>query len=126
MTWLTEEQLIYLHDELIRATGGSQGLRDKNLLQSALYSPLQTFDSSELFPTIQQKAARLACGLTQNHPFVDGNKRIGAHAMLVFLALNDIQLDFTQEELIHIFLDLASNNSDYNTLLIWIRSHGRK
>lgn len=53
MTWLTEEQLIYLHDELIRATGGSQGLRDKNLLQSALYSPLQTFDSSELFPTIQ-------------------------------------------------------------------------
>lgn len=67
MTWLTEEQLIYLHDELIRATGGSQGLRDKNLLQSALYSPLQTFDSSELFPTIQQKATRLACGLTQNH-----------------------------------------------------------
>lgn len=57
MTWLTEEQLIYLHDELIRATGGSQGLRDKNLLQSALYSPLQTFDSSELFPAIQQKAA---------------------------------------------------------------------
>ena len=106
MTWLTEEQLIYLHDELIRATGGSQGLRDKNLLQSALYSPLQTFES-ELFPTIQQKAARLACGLTQNHPFVDGNKRIGAHAMLVVLELNGIQLHYTQRELADTFVTFA-------------------
>ena len=122
MTWLTEEQLIYLHDELIRATGGSQGLRDKNLLQSALYSPLQTFDSSELFPTIQQKAARLACGLTQNHPFVDGNKRIGAHAML---ELNGIQLHYTQRELADTFLQLAASEIGYDELLAWLTSHIR-
>ena len=125
MTWLTEEQLIYLHDELIRATGGSQGLRDKNLLQSALYSPLQTFDSSELFPTIQQKAARLACGLTQNHPFVDGNKRIGAHAMLVVLELNGIQLHYTQRELTDTFLRLAASEIGYDELLAWLTSHIR-
>ena len=125
MTWLTEEQLIYLHDELIRATGGSQGLRDKNLLQSALYSPLQTFDSSELFPTIQRKAARLACGLTQNHPFVDGNKRIGAHAMLVVLELNGIQLHYTQRELADTFLQLAASEIGYDELLAWITSHIR-
>ena len=92
MTWLTEEQLVYLHDELIRATGGSQGLRDKNLLQSALYSPLRTFDSSKLFPTIQQKAARLACGLTQNHPFVDGNKRTALAVLIVLSDLNGLNL----------------------------------
>lgn len=125
MTWLTEEQLIYLHDELIRATGGSQGLRDKNLLQSALYSPLQTFDSSELFPTIQQKVARLACGLTQNHPFVDGNKRIGAHAMLVVLELNGIQLHYTQRELADTFLQLAASEIGYDELLAWLTSHIR-
>lgn len=125
MTWLTEEQLIYLHDELIRATGGSQGLRDKNLLQSALYSPLQTFDSSELFLTIQQKAARLACGLTQNHPFVDGNKRIGAHAMLIVLELNGIQLHYTQRELADTFLQLAASEIGYDELLAWLTSHIR-
>ena len=125
MTWLTEEQLIYLHDELIRATGGSQGLRDKNLLQSALYSPLQTFDSSELFPTIRQKAARLACGLTQNHPFVDGNKRIGAHAMLVVLELNGIELHYTQRELADTFLQLAASEIGYDELLAWLTSHIR-
>ena len=125
MTWLTEEQLIYLHDELIRATGGSQGLRDKNLLQSALYSPLQTFDSSELFPTIRQKAARLACGLTQNHPFVDGNKRIGAHAMLVVLELNGIQLHYTQREFADTFLQLAASEIGYDELLAWLTSHIR-
>ena len=125
MTLLTEKQLIYLHYELIRATSGSQGLRDKNLLQSALYSPLQTFDSSELFPTIQQKAARLACGLTQNHPFVDGNKRIGAHAMLVVLELNGIQLHYTQRELADTFLQLAASEIGYDELLAWLTSHIR-
>ena len=93
MTWLTEEQRIYLHDELIRATGGSQGLRDKNLLQSALYSPLQTFDSSELFPTIQQKSARLACGLTQNLRLL---MEINASVRMPCLScLNSTEFNFT-------------------------------
>ena len=95
-------------------------------MESAIASPFQTFSSIEFYPTIEEKAARLGYGLASNHCFLDGNNRICAHAMLVFLALNDIQLDFTQEELIQIFLDLASSNSDYNTLLVWIRSHERK
>ena len=115
-----------LHSELIRETGGVDGLRDEGLLDSALNAPFQGFGDTDTFPSLQQKGARLGYGLICNHTFVDGNKRIGAHAMLVFLALNDIQLDFTQEELIKIFLDLASGNSDYNTLLVWIRSHERK
>ena len=86
----------------------------------------QSLGGVDIYESLEEKAANLLYFVTKNHSFIDGNKRIGAHAMLVFLALNDIQLDFTQEELIQIFLDLASNNSDYNTLLIWIRSHERK
>lgn len=103
-----------------------EGIRDESLLESAIALPFQTFSSKEIYPTIEEKTARLGYGLVSNHCFIDGNKRIGAHAMLVFLALNDIQLDFTQEELIQFFLDLASSNSNYNTLLVWIRNHKRK
>lgn len=126
MKYLTKEQVIYLHKQLIQEFGGMEGIRNEGLLESAIASPFQTFSLKEFYPSIEEKAARLGYGLVSNHCFIDGNKRIGAHAMLVFLALNDIQLDFTQEELIQIFLDLASGNSDYNALLVWIRSHERK
>lgn len=122
MIWLTKEQVLYLHSELIRATGGLDGLRDDNMLQSALFAPMQTYDDTELFPTLIDKAVRLACGLTQNHPFIDGNKRIGAHAMLVVLALNGISLDYTQKELSDIFLKLASGQIHFKELREWVYS----
>lgn len=126
MIWLTKEQVIHLHSELIASTGGLDGLRDDNLLQSALLSPMQTYNSKELFPTIIDKAARLACGLTQNHPFIDGNKRIGAHAMLVVLALNGISLSYSQQELSDMFLQLAADKLSYESLRGWVYSRIRK
>lgn len=126
MIWLTKEQVIRLHSELIAATGGLDGLRDENLLQSALLSPMQTYDSKELFPTIIDKAVRLACGLTQNHPFIDGNKRIGAHAMLIILALNGISLSYSQKELSDVFLQLAADEVSFEELRDWVYSHIRK
>jgi death-on-curing protein len=123
MIWITKEQVLFLHSELIQATGGLDGLRDDNLLQSALLSPLQTYDGVELFPSLIDKAARLACGLTQNHPFIDGNKRIGAHAMLVILTLNGISLDYTQKELSDIFMQLAQGKIAFEGLRDWIYSH---
>ena len=100
MIVLTKVQVIALHDQLISETGGDGGLRDEGLLESALNAPFQSFDGVEPFPSIQQKAARLGFGLIKNHPFVDGNKRIGAHAMLVFLELNRIELQYTQDDLV--------------------------
>ena len=123
MIWLSEHQVLYLHSELVKATGGSDGLRDDNLLQSALLSPMQTYSSVELFPSLIDKAVRLACGLTQNHPFIDGNKRIGAHAMLVTLKLNGISLSYTQQELSSVFLELASGEIAYEKLKVWVHSH---
>ena len=99
MIILSKQQIIFMHTELIRQTGGSDGIRDNALLDSALAAPFQEFSGQELFPTIQLKAARLGYGLIKNHAMIDGNKRIGAHAMLMFLALNGIELEYTQKEL---------------------------
>jgi death-on-curing protein len=88
MIRLAIKQVIALHDELIRETGGLSGLRDAGLLESALSAPFAAFDGVSAYPTIEAKAARLAYGLIKNHPFADGNKRIGILAALSFLELN--------------------------------------
>ncbi len=85
MKRLSKEQILLLHTQLIEQTGGSNGVRDYSLLESALETPFQTFLDTDLYPTVQAKTARLGYGLIKNHPMVDGNKRIGTHAMLVFL-----------------------------------------
>ena len=123
MIRLSKEQIILLHTQLIEETGGSDGIRDHGLLESALETPFQSFDGVDLYPTIQAKAARLGFGLIKNHSMIDGNKRIGAHAMLVFLALNGIELSYTQKELYEVILSIASNNLGYDDLLDWILKH---
>ena len=78
MKKLTREQILMLHAQLINQTGGSNGVRDYSLLESAIESPFQSFDGEELYPTIQSKAARLGLCLIKNHCMIDGNKRIGS------------------------------------------------
>lgn len=126
MIWLTKKQLIFLHSEIVKATGGSDGLREEGILESALVAPFQSYGGVDLFPSVISKAARLACGLTENHPFVDGNKRIGAHAMLVVLNLNGVELSYTQDEFSAIFLQLASGTISFEGLREWLKSHLRK
>ena len=123
MIFLSKEQILLMHDQLIEETGGSKGLKDEGMLESAPAAPFQSFDDKDLFPSVYQKAARLGYGLASNHAFVDGNKRIGAHAMLVFLALNRIRLDYTQEELSDLFLGVADDEKGYSDVLNWIVIH---
>lgn len=123
MKILNKRQVLLLHRHLVEETGGSSGLRDEGLLESALNAPFQSFGDTSAYPSLQQKAARLCYGLVQNHPFVDGNKRIGAHAMLVFLALNGVELSYTQRELADIILQVASGEKSYDELLAWILTH---
>lgn len=125
MIRLTKQQVIALHDELIREIGGISGLRDEGLLDSALTAPFQSFGGQSPYQSLQQKAARLGFGLVQNHPFIDGNKRIGAHVMLVFLAINGIDLDYTQDDLSGIFLEVAAGSTDFSGLLQWLLDHER-
>lgn len=123
MIKLTKRQILKLHEQLLRETGGSDGLRDEGLLESALEAPFQSYGNQELFPTIQAKAARLGFGLIKNHAMVDGNKRIGTHAMLVFLVINGIELQYTQQELYTAILAVASGKVGYEELLRWILEH---
>lgn len=111
------------HSKLIQQTGGSEGVRDYNLLDSALETPFQSFGGDELYPTIQAKAARLGYGLIKNHCMIDGNKRIGTHSMLVFLALNGIELKYMQKELYETILDVAAGKIEYEDLLQWVLDH---
>ncbi|MBR4895192.1 MAG: type II toxin-antitoxin system death-on-curing family toxin [Clostridia bacterium] len=123
MKLLSERQIVLMHEQLIRATGGADGIRDEGLLEAAVFAPYQTLGDTELFPSIEEKAARLGFGLVKNHAFTDGNKRIGAHAMLVFLALNGVDVTYTQKELSDIILQIASGEREYADLLLWIRTH---
>jgi len=123
MKKLTRKQVLAMQEGLIAEFGGISGVRDEGLFESALATPHQTFDGQELLPTTQQKAVRLGFGLIMNHPFVDGNKRIGAHAMLVTLAMNGIRLEYTQEELCSIILEVASGNVSFDGLLDWVLNH---
>lgn len=112
-----------MHSELVEQTGGGNGIRDEALLESALEQPFQSFDGEDLYPSIQAKAARLGFGLVKNHSLLDGNKRIGAHAMLVFLALNGINLQYTQDELSTTILGVADGSRTPDDLLEWILTH---
>jgi len=123
MIRLTTKQVISLHSSLIEATGGTDGVRDMGLLESALEAPFQTFGGKDLYPALIQKAARLGHSLISNHPFVDGNKRIGIHTMLVFLAANGVEIECTQKELTDVGLSLADGTMNAEKLLIWLSSH---
>ena len=123
MIRLTKNQVLMLHKQLIDEYGGSCGVRDEKLLESALETPFQAYGGEDLYPSVQAKAARLCYGLVKNHSMLDGNKRIGAHAMLVFLALNGRELEYTQKELSDIILEIAAGSKECHDLLQWIIEH---
>lgn len=123
MKILTKEQILLLHSQLVKEFGGSLDIRDDSLLESAINTPFQTYVGEELYPTLLDKASRLCFGLVKNHPFVDGNKRIGTHAMLVFLAINDIDLKYTDTELIELILSVASGTQSDSDILQWLQQH---
>lgn len=123
MKKLTKEQILLLHTQLIETTGGSDGIRDISLLESALESPFQSYGGEELYPSIQAKAARLCYGLVKNHAMIDGNKRLGCHTMLVFLALNGYEMEYAQKELSDLVLDIAADRKQYDDILHWLLVH---
>ena len=123
MKRLSKEQILMLHSQLIEQTGGTTGVRDFNLLESAIETPFQAFGGEELYPTIQVKGARLGYGLIKNHCMLDGKKRLGTHAMLVFFALNGIGLRYTQKELYEMVLSVADGSLEYKAMLRWVLEH---
>ena len=121
MIKFSQEKVLLLHQLITEETGGDPGLRDFGLLDSALESAYATFDGNDLYPTKEEKAARLGFALISNHAFVDGNKRIGMYIMLTFLEVNGLRARPTNEEVVRVGLGVASGEIKYDELLAWVR-----
>lgn len=122
MIKFTKERVLLVYQMIVNETGGEFGIRSEELLESAIEAPFQSFDGKELFPSKIEKAARLGYGLVANHPFLDGNKRIGVHIMISFLEVNGIHLDFSDDIITDIALGVASGKYKYEDVLRIISS----
>jgi death-on-curing protein len=123
MIRFSKEKILLLHQIMAQATGGSVGVRDEGLLESALETAFSGFGGVDFYPSKEEKGARLGYSLISNHAFVDGNKRIGMYIMLTFLEVNGIRLDCTNEDVVHAGLSVADGSMDYEGLLAWVREH---
>ena len=123
MIRFSQDKVLLLHQLLIEETGGSAEIKDMRLLDSALEGVFQTFAGQELYPTKEEKGARLGYTLISNHAFVDGNKRIGMYVMLTFLEVNGIHMDCSNEDVVEAGLGVASGKMDYPALLDWVNRH---
>lgn len=125
MIKLDKEKVLLLHQLMAEATGGSVGVRDESLLDSALEGAFVTFDGKELYPSKEEKGARLCFSLVNNHAFVDGNKRIGIYIMLSFLELNGVHIECSDEDIVTLGLSVADGKMKYDEILDWILKHKR-
>ena len=125
MNFFSEEQILKIHSSLIAKTGGIDGVRDYNLLDLSLKSIFQTFDGKELYPSILDKAVQLCYSFIENHPFLDGNKRIGIHLALIFLKINGIDLQYSQEELIDFGSGIASGKMKKDKIKEWFMKRSK-
>jgi len=123
MTKINSEKIKLLHQLMAEATGGSIGVRDEGLLESAVESAYATFDGAELYPSKEEKAAELGHSLISNHAFVDGNKRIGVYVMISFLELNGIHIESSDEDVIVLGLGVADGSMSQEDVLGWIEKH---
>jgi death-on-curing protein len=121
MIYLSAEQILFLHARLVAETGGSQGIRDLNLLLSAVNRPQASFDNQDLYPELFLKAAALMDSLMRNHPFLDGNKRTGFAAATLFIKLNGYQLIVTNEEVIKFVLEVARSEHSIDEIADWLQ-----
>ena len=118
-----KEQVLLLHQYIAAETGGSVGVRDEALLESALESAFATFDGQELYPSKIDKAARIGASLVANHAFLDGNKRIGMHVMLTFLETNGIRVSCSDSDIVQTGLALADGSMRFEGLRDWLLAH---
>ena len=123
MSRFSREKVKLLHQLMAEATGGSVGVRDEGLLDSAIEGAFATFDGVELYPSKEEKAAKLGYSLISNHAFVDGNKRIGVYVMLSFLELNGIHIEAADEDVVSLGLGVADGSMGQKDILDWIHKH---
>lgn len=123
MRFLTVSEVLEIHRQIMRASGGAAGVHSLAALESAVAQPRMTFDGQELYPTLAEKAAALGFSLIQNHPFVDGNKRTGHAALETYLVLNGHELSATEDEQVAVILGVAAGTTSRDTFRDWLKTH---
>ena len=123
MISLTKEMILKLHNDVNKNYGGLDGIRDEDLLLSAISSPYQTFGGKDLYPSIIEKGSRMCYSIVKNHPFVDGNKRTAFLVLSTMLVLNNITLFAGKKDIVRIFQKLASGEISYSYFLVWVKAH---
>lgn len=123
MIRFSKDKVLLLHQMLIAETGGASDVRDQGLLDSALESVYATFGGKDLYPSKEEKGARLGYTLISNHAFVDGNKRIGMYVMLTFLEVNGLRVEATSQEVVDVGMGVADGSITYEMLLDWVCGH---
>ena len=123
MIKFSKDKILLLHQLIAEETGGSIGVRDEGLLDSALDGIYASFGGQELYPTKEEKGARLGYTLISNHAFVDGNKRIGMYVMLTFLEVNGVPLECTNDDVVSVGLAVAAGEMSYEQLKDWVLTH---
>lgn len=123
MRYLTLNEVLEVHRQVVAQSGGAEGLMYLPALESALAQPQMTFDSADLYPTLADKAVALGYALIKNHPFLDGNKRTGHAAMEVFLVLNGYEIRAPVDEQERVILQVAASEIEREELTAWLRTH---
>ena len=125
MIRFSRDKIKLLHQLMAESTGGSIGVRDEGLLDSAIEGAFATFDGVELYPSKEEKAAKLGYSLISNHAFVDGNKRIGVYAMISFLELNGIHIEAENDDVVRLGMGVAEGTMNQDDVLKWIKKNRR-
>ena len=125
MKYLYPKQLLYLYQQIIQQSGGIVGLRDEGLLESAVYRPQASFGGQDLYPELFSKAAALGHSIISNHPFVDGNKRVGFEAMRLMLRLNGYDMHPPVEASFDFVMDIAKGKLNEHAIADWLKRHSR-
>ena len=123
MKYLYPDQIVYLHQRIIQETGGTQGLRDKRLLESAVFRPQATFGGTDLYADVYSKAAVLGHSIIQNHPFLDGNKRVGFEAMRLLLRLNGLDIRAGLDVNYDFVIEIAKGKLNEQQIAAWLKVH---
>ena len=126
MRYLTLNEILSIHEKLIKTSGGSFGIRDIKLLQSAIAQPYMTFNKHDLYPTLLDKVVALGYSLIMNHPFIDGNKRIGHASMEIFLYINGYEFNAPQRDQEELILHIAAGQIRKEELLSWVKNHVKR
>ncbi|MEK7168499.1 MAG: type II toxin-antitoxin system death-on-curing family toxin [Patescibacteria group bacterium] len=126
MKTLTPKQILLLHEAMIRKHGGSSGIRDKGMFESAIFRPFATFSGADLYPNIYLKCAAFIQSVVKNHPFVDGNKRTAFVGCFMILKLNRIHLKVKNEIAIDFMISVANDNISVDEIALWIKKYSKK